>query len=82
MSSIERIQNLLGDEAESLLTFTCGGVPKSRIRVPGPDQVDACFGASDRRPQVLVNLERMHAHGRLAGTGYLSIPWSTGRIER
>jgi len=73
MTQIDRIQSLLGDEAESLLQFECKGVPRERVRIPGPDQVEACFGGSDRHPQVLVNLARLHGHGRLAGTGYLSI---------
>src|SRR6185436_10799898 len=46
---------------------------KGRIRVPAPDQVEACFGGSDRSAPVLVNLARIHGHGRLAGTGYVSI---------
>ncbi len=73
MSAIERIQSLLGADAESLLAFTCEGIPKGRIRVPAPDHVSASFGESDRNPQVMVNLERIHASGRLARTGYLSI---------
>ena len=71
--TIDRIAELLGADARSLLDFSCQGIPKARIRVPAPDQVSAMFGASDRNPQVLIQLERMHATGRLAGTGYLSI---------
>ncbi len=73
MRTIDQIQSLLGDEAESLLGFTCKGIPRERVRIPASDQVEACFGSSDRHPQVLVNLQRLHGHGRLAGTGYLSI---------
>jgi class I fructose-bisphosphate aldolase len=73
MGDIARITQLLGAEAESLLSHRCQGVPKETIRIPGPDQVDACFGGSDRNPQVLVNLQRIHSSGRLAGTGYVSI---------
>jgi len=73
MRSIDRIRDLLGDQAESLLSHVCRGIPRERIRVPAPDQVDAAFGASDRHPQVLVNLQRLHSTGRLGGTGYLSI---------
>jgi class I fructose-bisphosphate aldolase len=71
--SLDDIVELLGAEADPLLSHTCRGIPKSRIRVPAPDQVEACFGTSDRHPQVLVNLARIHATGRLGGTGYLSI---------
>ncbi len=73
MSAIDTIQSLLGDEADSLLAHTCAGIAKARIQIPGPDQVATSFGASDRHPQVLVNLQRIHSTGRLAGTGYLSI---------
>jgi class I fructose-bisphosphate aldolase len=72
-STIVRIQDLLGDEAESLLTHTCTGIPRDQLMLPGPDHVDRAFGPSDRGPRVLVNLERIYGHGRLAGTGYLSI---------
>ena len=73
MGDIARITQLLGAEAESLLSHRCQGVPKETVRIPGPDQVDACFGGSDRNPQVLVSLQRIHGSGRLAGTGYVSI---------
>src|SRR5262245_2263717 len=73
MSHLDRITGLLGAEADTLLNHVCRGIPKERIRVPAGDQVDACFGGSDRNPQVLVQLERLHSTGRLAGTGYLSI---------
>ncbi len=73
MTTLARIQSLLGPEADGLLTHVCQGIPRDRIRVPAPDHVDASFGASDRHPQVLVQLQRLHSTGRLAGTGYLSI---------
>lgn len=73
MSAIEKIQSLLGREAENLLLHACQGIPRDRIHVPASDHVDRCFGASDRHPQVLVNLQRIHSTGRLGGTGYLSI---------
>ena len=73
MTTLDRIQSLLGAEAGSLLSHVCTGIPKERVRIPGPDHVDAVFGPSDRNPQVLVQLQRLHSTGRLAGTGYLSI---------
>ncbi|MCB9378562.1 MAG: class I fructose-bisphosphate aldolase [Holophagales bacterium] len=73
MSTIETIQSLLGDEADDLLSHACTGIPKERLHLPAPDHVDRSFEASDRHPQVLVNLQRMHSTGRLAGTGFLSI---------
>lgn len=73
MRTIDTLQSLLGAEADTLLSHTCRGIPRDRIYLPAPDHVDRIFAASDRHPQVLVNLQRMHATGRLAGTGYLSI---------
>jgi len=70
---IDRIVELLGDESDSLLTHESGGIPKEMLHLPGPDHVDKVFGVSDRRPGVLVSLNRLYGHGRLAGTGYLSI---------
>jgi class I fructose-bisphosphate aldolase len=66
-------QRLLGDEAESLLTHESKGIPKEDLTLPGPDFVDRVFAASDRTPQVLRNLQAMFDHGRLGGTGYVSI---------
>ncbi len=72
-SSIDRIVELLGDEADSLLEHTCTGIPRDMLHLPGPDHLDRVWGISDRKPGVLVNLARIHDHGRLGGTGYLSI---------
>lgn len=68
-----QIIDLLGDKAESLLSFSCKGIPKETIHAPGPDFVDRIWMQSDRNPQVLRSLQSMYNHGRLAGTGYLSI---------
>lgn len=72
-STLDRIVELLGNEADSLLSFTCKGIPKDQILLPGPDHVDQAWASSDRKPQVLVNLQRLFGTGRLAKTGYLSI---------
>lgn len=69
----EMILNLLGDEAESLMTHTCAGIPKKMIHVPGPDYVDRLMAPMDRPPAVLRNMQTILDHGRLAGTGYVSI---------
>ena len=68
-----KIEKLLGDSAKSLLEHQCKTVPKSRLHLPGPDFVDRIFIQSDRNPQVLRSLQGMFGHGRLGGTGYLSI---------
>ena len=67
------IQSLLGDEAESLLTHVSKGIPKDDLVLPGPDYIDRVMSASDRSPQVLRNLQALFSHGRLGGTGYVSI---------
>lgn len=71
--NIDQIADLLGDEAPSLLEHKCETMPADRLHLPGPDFVDRVFAQSDRKPGVMVNLQRMFNHGRLAGTGYLSI---------
>jgi class I fructose-bisphosphate aldolase len=67
------IQALLGDQAESVLGFNSPKIPKERLHIPGSDFVDRVFMQSDRNNRVLGNLSWMFNHGRLAGTGYLSI---------
>jgi len=72
-TAIDRIQELLGEEAGSLLEHVSTGIPKEMLTLPGPDFVDRAFRDSDRSCRVLVNLQRIYDHGRLGGTGYLSI---------
>ncbi len=67
------IPKLLGDKADSLLNFSNPKIAKDRLHVPGHDVVDRIFAGTDRNNRVLVNLQRMIQHGRLGGTGYLSI---------
>ena len=67
------IESLLGDEAESLLTHVAKAVPADELTLPGPDYIDRVLVDSDRSPQVLRNLGSLFGHGRLAGTGYVSI---------
>jgi 6-phosphogluconolactonase len=59
--------------AESLLGFSTPKISKSHLNLPGPDFVDRVYALTDRNNRVLVNLQRMFGHGRLAGTGYMSI---------
>jgi class I fructose-bisphosphate aldolase len=67
------IVQLLGDKADYLLNFKNPKISKDRLHVPGPDFVDRIFSASDRNNRVLGNLHRLLGHGRLGGTGYVSI---------
>ena len=67
------IAQLLGDKADYLLNFKSPKISKDRLHVPGPDFVDRVFSVSDRNNRVLGNLHRLFSHGRLGGTGYVSI---------
>ncbi|HJS20857.1 MAG TPA: class I fructose-bisphosphate aldolase [Anaerolineales bacterium] len=67
------IQSTLGEKAESLLGFDSPKIPRERLHLPGPDFVDRILMQSDRNNRVLGNLASMYNHGRLGGTGYLSI---------
>lgn len=70
MNDIERI---LGDEAESLLDYKCHGISRNYLNLPGPDYVSRVLADSDRSNVVLRNLHTILGHGRLGGTGYVSI---------
>lgn len=71
--SIDKIVELLGKDADYLLNHTSQTVGKDTLHLPGPDFVDRVWISSDRSPQVLRSLQAMFDHGRLGGTGYLSI---------
>lgn len=70
---LKKIQDLLGADADKLLTHKCAGIPKDSLHLPGPDFIDRVWVNSDRPVPVLGSLQQMFGHGRLAGTGYLSI---------
>ncbi len=67
------IADLLGEEAESLLDYTCTGIPKDMLHLPGPDFVDRVMVHTDRPTAVLRAMQTIFNTGRLGGTGYLSI---------
>lgn len=68
-----KVVSILGDEAKELLGHICTTIPKELIHLPGSDFIDRVFGISDRNNNVLRNLATLFNHGRLSGTGYLSI---------
>ena len=70
---IDHIVSILGDDADHLLAHRCETIPASRIHAPGPDFIDRVLVQSDRPIPVLRSLQSLFNHGRLAGTGYLSI---------
>mgnify|MGYP003433441721 FL=1 len=67
------ISMMLGDESDVLLNHVCKTLPKSDFQLPGPDFIDRVMALSDRKPSVLRNLQALYDHGRLAGSGYLSL---------
>jgi len=67
------IIEILGEEAAGLLEHRCETVSRDLLHLPGPDFIDRVFAATDRSNSVLRNLQSLFDHGRLAGTGYLSI---------
>jgi class I fructose-bisphosphate aldolase len=70
---LSKIQEFLGDEAETLLGHVSKTIPKDSLHLPGGDFVDRVWSNSDRTPAVLRSLQTLAGNGRLAGTGYLSI---------
>jgi len=70
---MEGIADLLGPEASRLLDHQCTTIPKNLLSLPGPDFIDRVTSQTDRSVPVLRNLQSIYGHGRLGGTGYLSI---------
>ena len=68
-----RLEEHLGAEADALLGFSNPKISKDRLHLPGPDFVDRVWKDSDRPVPVLRSLQQLFDHGRLGGTGYLSI---------
>ncbi|MBQ6971722.1 MAG: class I fructose-bisphosphate aldolase [Synergistaceae bacterium] len=68
-----KIEALLGNEAESLLTHECATITKDMLSLPGPDFVDRVISMTDRPIPVMRAMQTLFSHGRLAGTGYISI---------
>lgn len=68
-----RIHELLGEDADDFLGYHAQGFAKDQLQLPGPDYIDRVVAQSDRSPRVMRNLQALFDHGRLAGTGYLSI---------
>jgi class I fructose-bisphosphate aldolase len=71
--TIKAIEDALGKDARNLLEHRCRGVAREALQLPGPDFVDRVHAASDRPVAVLRSLQQLLEHGRLAGTGYVSI---------
>ena len=71
--NLSKLEEILGQDAENLLTHECRGISKDMLHLPGSDYVDRVVAPKDRKPGVLRNLQTFFNNGRLSGTGYLSI---------
>ena len=71
--TLAAIEQSLGEAARKLLDYRCQGIARESLQLPGPDFVDRVHLASDRPPMVLRSLQQILDHGRLRGTGYVSI---------
>ena len=71
-TEVNGIVDILGEDA-ALLEHRCETIPASRLHLPGPDFIDRCVASTDRPARVLTSLQSLFDHGRLAGTGYVSI---------
>jgi class I fructose-bisphosphate aldolase len=72
-TTLDRIEELLGDNARTLLDHKAEAISRDLLNLPGPDFLDRVWTHSDRSPAVLRSMQSLFSHGRLAGTGYLSI---------
>ena len=71
--SYSKITELLGAGADHLLNHTCKTISKDLLHMPGSDFVDRIFSVSNRSNQVIRSISQLYNHGRLAGSGYMSI---------
>ena len=69
----KKIATILGKDAEYLLNHQCRTIPRESLHLPGADFTDRIFGNSNRSNQVLRSIQALYNHGRLSGTGYVSI---------
>lgn len=67
------VSEYLGSEGSDLLNYKCKGIGADHLHLPGPDFVDRVFALTDRPTAALGALQRIFDHGRLGGSGYVSI---------
>jgi class I fructose-bisphosphate aldolase len=67
------LEKLLGEDAKGLLSHQCGTISRDSLTLPGPDFLDRVFLDSDRPIPAIKSLSQLYQHGRLGGTGYISI---------
>jgi fructose-bisphosphate aldolase, class I len=73
MSELKSIQTHLGEKASYYLEHQSKTVGKDQLHLPSPTFVNDVFGSTNRSLQTLRSIEDLFGHGRLAGTGYVSI---------
>jgi fructose-bisphosphate aldolase, class I len=73
MTELSKIEQALGDKTSYYLEHKSKGIPKDQLHLPGPDFVDRIVSVSNRSPRVLRSIQTILDHGRLGGTGYVSI---------
>ncbi len=73
MTDVSKIEQALGKQASYYLQHTCKGITKDQLHLPGGDFIDRIVSNSDRSPRVLRSIQTILNHGRLGGTGYVSI---------
>ncbi len=71
--TFSEMEALIGQENETLLSHACTTITKDKLHLPSPGFIDAVYSVSNRNNQTLRNLQSLFSHGRLAGSGYLSI---------
>lgn len=71
--SLDKIIEILGNDADYYLKHECKTIDKKSLHVPSPNFVDQVWRDSNRNNQTLRSLQTLYNHGRLKGTGYLSI---------
>src|SRR3954468_3977689 len=71
---LDDIAKLLGDEkAKYLLDHQSKTISKDQLHLPGKKHFDTIWKESNRNIPTLRNLQSILSHGRLGGTGYVSI---------
>lgn len=64
---------MLGGQAGYLLEHRCETIAQTHLHVPGPDFIDRVWLASNRNIPTIRSMQSLYNHGRLGGSGYLSI---------
>lgn len=73
MNDLSKIREILGAEADGLLDYKSQTIPASSLHLPSGDFVDRVMKDTNRSNQTLRSIQTLFNHGRLAGTGYVSI---------